>query len=142
MKRRMLHCAAIAAALLLSDGRVLADDPFPKDWKPDLSGVYDLLVKEIENAPQQRMNAVTGRIAELRDAELAIVYLRLYSSLGEKGRKQLKAQQSKWIKARGQAVEELGPHGSSRGSIAPMEDNQLFTDLTEKRIKELRRRSK
>ena len=88
------------------------------------------------------MNAVTGRIAELRDAELAIVYLRLYSSLGEKGRKQLKAQQSKWIKARGQAVEELGPHGSSRGSIAPMEDNQLFTDLTEKRIKELRRRSK
>jgi len=139
---KQLYCVAMAAALLLSAGGVFAADPFPKGWKPDLSAVNDLLVKELENAPQQRMNAVSGRIAELRDAELAIAYLRLYSSLGEKGRTQLKAEQSKWIKTRDQAVEELGPHDSSRGSIAPMEDNQLFTDLTEKRIKELRRRSK
>ncbi len=143
--KRIHYGAAIAAALLFCAGRAVADaeDPFPKDWKPNLDLVARSIERDLEqSAGQQEMNLLSGLLAEVKDAELAIVYLRLYSSLGEKGRRRLKAEQTKWIRKRDKAMEDLGPHDSSRGSIAPLEDNQLFVDLTEKRIKELRRRTK
>jgi uncharacterized protein YecT (DUF1311 family) len=142
MKRSMLSGVVIVAGLLLPV-RTFADDALPKDWKPNLDLVARSIEKDLEQSTaQQEMNLLSGLLAQVKDAELAVAYLRLYSSLGDKKRKQLKAEQSKWLKKRDQAVEELGPHGSSRGSMAPMEDNHLFIDLTEKRIKELRRRSK
>jgi len=142
MTRRMLSGAVIVVGFFLPV-RAFADDALPKDWKPHLDLVARSIEKDLgKSTVQQEMNLLSGLLAEVKDAELLIAYLRLYSSLGGKGRKQLKAEQSKWIKARDVAVAELGPHDSSRGSIAPMEDNQLFVNLTEKRIKELRQRLK
>ena len=100
MKRRMLSGVVIVAGLLLPV-RTFADDAFPKDWKPNLDLVARSIEKDLEQSTaQQEMNLLSGLLAQVKDAELAIVYLRLYSSLGEKKRKQLKAEQSKWLKKR------------------------------------------
>ncbi len=128
-------------ALLLSQFQVSGKDPFPKDWRPGLDLVAHSIANDLEKASaQQEMNLLSGLLAEAKDAELAIVYLRLYVELSKTRRARLKAEQTAWLKKREHAVEETTPKDGTRGSIAPLEENERAIEMTEKRIKELKER--
>jgi uncharacterized protein YecT (DUF1311 family) len=116
------------------------EHPLPSEWKPDLSLVEDVVTRHYEHGGQQGFNLQTGRIYEIRDFELALIYLQLYGVLSPKAQHGLKAEQAKWLKYRDNEVDKVTPKDSERGTIAPMEENDLATKITEERIKELKAR--
>ena len=124
--------------LLLSTSFSIAGDPLPKGWSPSLDGARDLLEAELEDAPQQGMNQITGALGAIADAELAIVYLRLYANLSPAEQKQLQAEQRRWLKLRDKAAEDSIE--SDGGSLAATEANLGYTEFTKKRIAELQKR--
>ena len=125
-------------ALLLAIRLAVAGDPLPKGWSPSLDAAREWLEGDLDNAPQQGMNRITGALGELADAELAIVFLRLYANLPVAEQKKLQAEQRRWLKLRNKAAEDaVESHG---GSLAPTEANLGFTAFTRKRIAELQKR--
>ena len=127
-------------ALLSTISLGFAREPLPKEWSPSLESAREWLEAELENAPQMGMNRITGALGALADAELAIVYLRLYANLSPAEQTKLQAEQQRWLKLRDKAAEDaVDSHG---GSLAPTEANLGFTEFTRKRIAELQNRLK
>lgn len=124
--------------LILAASHLFGGDPLPKDWSLSVESAREWLEADLKGAGQQGMNRITAALADLADAELAIVYLRLYDVLGTVGKKELRFEQAAWLKAREKAAEDaVESHG---GSLAPMEANLGFTDFTKKRLVELNKR--
>lgn len=113
----------------------------PEDWLPALSPSIKAALNQLRAANSQaEMNSLSRQVAEMTDAQLFIVYTRLYERLSAKERVALVAEQTKWLKARTKAahdgVETTG------GSLAPLEANNAEVTFTEKRLVELRTRLK
>ena len=120
-----------------------AEEALPKGWKPDIDYVIEATETELERSTaQQEMNQLTGRLAELKDIKLAIVYLQLYAEMKKDDRATLKLEQGRWLKNRERVMAEARVGPSERGSIAPMEENLLYIKTTETRTEELRARQK
>jgi uncharacterized protein YecT (DUF1311 family) len=86
------------------------------------------------------MNSLSRQVAEMTDAQLFIVYTRLYELLSTKERATLVAEQSKWLKARAKAAH--AGIESTGGSLAALEANNAEVTFSEKRLVELRERLK
>ena len=143
MKKKVLYYVAILTALLLCTARTFADDPLPKGWKPNLDLVAHSIKNDLEKSnAQQEMNLLSGLLAEVKDAELAIVYLHLYAALSRGKRAKLKAEQTAWLEKREREVKETTPADGTRGTIAPLEENEAFLKATEVRTRELQARLK
>jgi uncharacterized protein YecT (DUF1311 family) len=131
-------------ALLLSlplTAMAAEKNPFPEGWTPGLESLQADLEDQLQSAnAQQEMNRVSGQIVELKDARLALVYLRLYSALPERERGKLKAEQKTWLAFREKNVAEQTPPPDERGSITPLEENEAFIKATDVRIKVLENR--
>jgi uncharacterized protein YecT (DUF1311 family) len=111
----------------------------PREWRPDFTAASEWLEKDlIETEAQQGMNQLSRCLADLKDAELFTLYVRLYETLGQAQRQSLIEEQKKWLSARrkaaGNAVESEG------GSLAPYEANAAEMKFTERRIAELTKR--
>jgi uncharacterized protein YecT (DUF1311 family) len=120
-----------------------AEEPLPKGWKPNIDYLIETTETELERSTaQQEMNQLTGRLAELKDIKLAIVYLKLYAEMTKDERATLKLEQGRWLKSRERVMEEARVDPSERGSIAPMEENLLYIKTTEARTEELLARDK
>jgi uncharacterized protein YecT (DUF1311 family) len=109
----------------------------PPRWDPDPFLTIDYLERQLSNAPgQQEMNQLSAKIAELKDAQLLIVYVRLMERLGLEQRKALLLEQRNWLDKRekhvAKSVKSVG------GTTAPLEANRANIEFTEKRISELR----
>ena len=126
--------------ITISDVLAGPADPLPGEWKPDLRLVEEVVTRFYENGGQQGLNLRTGRVFEIRDAELAILYLRLYCILPSKEQALLRNEQAKWLKYRAAEVDKVAPNDESRGTIAPMEENDRAIELTEARLKVLQAR--
>ncbi|MGI8435556.1 MAG: lysozyme inhibitor LprI family protein [Chthoniobacterales bacterium] len=113
----------------------------PPDWLPALHPSIENALEQLKDAnAQQEMNRLSRQIAEMRDAQLYIAYVRLYQKLGTKERAALLTEQTKWLKARVKAAKaEVESEG---GSLAALEANNAEVTFTEKRLKELRDRYK
>ena len=132
---------AICALLLVSQFDVRGKDLLPKDWRADLDLVARSIEKDLEQSKaQQEMNLLSGLLAKVRDAELEIAYLHLYAALSKAGRAKLRAEQTIWLKKRERAVEDTTPKDGTRGTIAPLEENETFLKVTEARTRELQAR--
>jgi uncharacterized protein YecT (DUF1311 family) len=115
----------------------------PPDWQPSLSEVVANCKAELEpkngHAPSQReLNDMSSRLAEIYDAELFVTYIRLLDTLDSKQRQKLFHEQKQWLHDR--ATKAAGQMQSKGGSLEPLEYSSAFSDLTEKRIAELRSR--
>ena len=130
----------VLCLIVVTDALAGPADPLPGEWKPDLRLVEDVVTRFYENGGQQGFNLRTGRVFEIRDAELAILYLRLYSVLPSKEQARLRDEQAKWLKYRDGEVDKVAPKDESRGTIAPMEENDRAIELTEARLKVLQAR--
>ena len=123
-----------------------ASEPvIPPHWQPSLTEVEMAFKTELESKKgaglaQQQLNELTARLSEVYDAELFIVYMQLFAKLGPEGRRQLFAEQQQWLRKR--AAQADAQVQSKGGSLATLEYNGAFNELTNKRIAELRQRLK
>jgi uncharacterized protein YecT (DUF1311 family) len=138
----VLAVATIGSLALILGAR--AEEALPKGWKPEIDYVIEATETELERSTaQQEMNLLTGRLAELKDIKLAIVYLQFYAALTKDERAALKIEQGRWLKKRERVMEEAARvDPSERGSIAPMEENLVYIKTTETRTEELLARHK
>jgi uncharacterized protein YecT (DUF1311 family) len=114
----------------------------PADWSPFLLQAIDYLEQELESGQhgQQGANRTSADIGWLYDAWLLELYIRLYERLPVAQREQLLLEQTEWLaqrEARAEAAVES--HG---GSLAPLEYNMKFIDITKERIAQLEGRLK
>lgn len=113
----------------------------PADWIPALAPSIKSALGDLKEAnSQMEMNLRSRQVADMTDAQLFIVYVRLYEGLPQKERDALVAEQAKWLKARAKAAQD-GVE-SEGGSLAPLEANNAELTFTEKRLAELRARLK
>jgi uncharacterized protein YecT (DUF1311 family) len=115
----------------------------PPDWQPSLSAVVETCKAELQrkdgHAPSQReLNDISSRLAEIYDAELFVTYIRLLDTLDSIQRQKLFQEQQQWLHDRATKAEHQVQ--SKGGSLEALEYSGAFSDLTEKRITELRRR--
>ena len=127
----------IAVSLARGDDRRLPITP--KQWRPDVAAAIEWLEQDLqETKAQQGMNRLSRRIADLKDAQLFAVYIRLAEYLSVADRQKLCQEQEHWLLAREKYAEEhVESHG---GSLAPLEANNAEIEFTEKRIAELTKR--
>jgi hypothetical protein len=113
---KVIHISGLAlASIQLCAAR--PEDPLPPGWIPDLRLVEEVVTRFYENGGQQGFNLRTGRVLEIRDVELALVYLQLYAVLPATAQRKLKDEQIKWLRYRDDEVEKITPKDASRGTI-------------------------
>ena len=84
------------------------------------------------------MNQLSRCLADLKDAELLTIYVRLYETLTPPEQRSLLQEQTKWLSKRRKAAE--NGIESEGGSLAPTEANMAEMKFTQKRIAELNKR--
>jgi len=128
---------SIAAASIVSAQS--NSEVVPKKWQPDLTAAIDWSASDLKDATaQMQMNSLSRNIAEMKDAQLFVIYVRLYQRLDSREREQLFAEQTKWLQARTKAAQK--GIESEGGSLAGLESNTAEAEFTDKRIQELRGR--
>lgn len=109
----------------------------PPDWSPYLDQAIDFLNAELE-APhrgQQGMNRISADLGFLYDAKLLELYVRIFERLAPDQRQQFRAEQQNWLETRNdQSQAAVESHG---GTLAPLEYNSKFIELTQQRFNEL-----
>jgi uncharacterized protein YecT (DUF1311 family) len=136
---RLLCCALLSLFLIAHSLRAESTSIIPVKWQPDLSAAIDRSAADLKDTTaQMQMNTLSRQIADMKDAQLFVLYIRLYERVSAKEREQLMAEQTKWLKARTKAAREAIQ--SEGGSLAPLESNTGEADFTNKRISELTRR--
>ena len=139
--RTSLFLAAVLAFFVGTQALTAQTKIIPEDWLPALSPSIKSALNQLREAnSQSEMNSLSRQVAEMTDAQLFIVYTRLYERLSVKERATLVAEQTKWLKARSKAAH--AGIESTGGSLAPLEANNAEVTFTEKRLGELRARLK
>ena len=113
-----------------------------EDWEPYLDSAVDLIYSTLEDGfiSQAKMNHVSRNVASISDAQLFVVYTKLFQSLKPADQIDLYREQEVWINQRISYSEScIESHG---GSLAPLEYNEAFVEFTKKRINELTGRLK
>jgi uncharacterized protein YecT (DUF1311 family) len=141
---------ALVMVILLSTEPVLAQQApaqpgrnsiVPPSWRPSLDDSIDWLDAQqaTQNSPPQSvLNRFARAQAELRDAQLFVIYIQLMQVLDPLGRARLLREQEEWLNRRSrQAAAAVVSRG---GTMAPAEYNAEYTRLTADRERELRRR--
>lgn len=113
----------------------------PEAWSPYLKQPFSLLEEFLEEAQaQQQMNRISADMGFLLDAELYILYLKIYYSLSPERAEAFRHEQEQWLRERKQYCEEsVESHG---GTLAPLEYGMAFVSRTQERIKEFEARVK
>lgn len=143
IRMRNLLILSISIFVLITTGpaRAQGSDIIPAKWLPPLAPSIESTIEQFKEATgQSEMNSLSRHIADMRDAQLFILYVRLYERLAQKERAKLRQEQTAWLKARAKAARDAVE--SQGGSLAPLEANNAEVTLTEKRIVELRARLK
>jgi uncharacterized protein YecT (DUF1311 family) len=126
--------ASMAAGPEVNGGRI-----FPPQWQPEFSAAIDDLETALHDANGQgEMNRLSRQIADLRDAELFVLYITLYEKSDAKARAALFREQAAWLKQREKHA--AGAVESEGGSLAPLEANVAEAAFTNERIQTLRKR--
>ncbi len=113
----------------------------PEEWLPALFPSIQFALQQLKEADSQAaMNSLSRQVAEMKDAQLYIAYVRLYQRLSTKEQTELFTEQAKWLKKRTKAAKDAVE--SEGGSLAALEANDAELDFTEQRLRELRKRLK
>ena len=113
----------------------------PETWAPALeqvSGYLEDSAKVEIKAPQQTLNQNSQNLADIRDAQLFILYIELMQRLDARGQAELFKEQKRWL---GKRVEYAQSAVVSKGgSLAPLEYNGAYKKYTEDRLLQLQKR--
>lgn len=108
------------------------------DWQPYFGPVIDHLMQEINagRRGQAGMNWMSASIGELLDAELYLLTMRALTKVSPSDKSRLLREHFEWRETR--FLESQGAVESHGGSLAKLEFNIKFNELTEGRIKVIR----
>jgi uncharacterized protein YecT (DUF1311 family) len=116
------------------------NEPGPKGWQPDLQGAFDWFEGDSGDGPITAiLRNREGQFA-VRDAELALVYLKLWARLSEKEQQKLKAEQTEWLATRTKNAAAAGEKGYPDETLAALRSLGVSTKMTEQRLAEFRKR--
>ena len=144
LQKRHLEVYAGKPPLGPTEGQLqpAAQPILPPDWSPYLIQAIDYLEQELEawQHGQQGANGTSADIGWLYDARLLELYVRLFERLPVAQRDQLRAEQTERLAQRvNQSETAVESHG---GTLAPLEYNLKFIDVTKERIAQLEARLK
>lgn len=134
IKIRILKAATVFM-VATSDSK--AERIVPLDWMPSLDTIEEAFPLDGKR-PQQELNRNSQQLAEIKDAQLFILYVRLANELRPSSRDAFRKEQEKWLRDRQNAVEAAVE--SPAGSLAALERSSTFRKLTEQRIQRLAER--
>lgn len=132
--------AVITALIVLNTANAATTcDLIPGQWQPTLDQVKAKLVESLSiSNGQQALNEVSQNTADLSDAQLFIVYVRLLQSLDQKKRSILYTEQQRWLEQR--ELKAKAATTSTGGSLGNLEFTGAYKKITESRLKELQKR--
>ena len=147
--KRLFLCMVIGGffLVLLSSPTFARDRPpgfntvVPESWTPSLDQLKETLKassKTESQASQQAMNLTSQNLADVCDAQLFILYVKLMQTLDERGRIKLFGEQKRWLDKRAESAS--ASVTSKGGSLAPLEYSAEFSKITEERLVELQKR--
>ena len=113
----------------------------PESWTPSLDQLKETLKassKSDSQASQQTMNLTSQNLADVCDAQLFILYVKLMQTLDERERIKLFEEQKRWLDKRAEPAS--ASVTSKGGSLAPLEYSAKFSKITEERLVELQKR--
>jgi len=113
----------------------------PENWHPSLEQVreqIDSLANQTAPASQQQLSQSSQNMADVADAQLFISYIQLMQRLDQQQRSDLFKEQQAWLETRIQQAS--AAIISKGGSLAPLEYNDAFIEITEARLKDLQQR--
>lgn len=134
-------CGFAGVWMLLACSQSQPDLWVPENWKPSLEQVreqVDSLAKLTAPASQQQLSQTSQNMADIADAQLFISYIQLMQRLDQQQRAVLFKEQQAWLEARIQQASTAII--SKGGSLAPLEYNDAFIEITEARLKDLQQR--
>lgn len=150
IKTRQTLASMTLSCLLggLSPAPVLAQNPstqcpqmVPQSWLPSLDQVAESIEESANtdmHASQQALNRIGQNLADLRDAQLFIVYMKLMQHLDAVMQANLYKEQERWLKQRKEKAQ--ASVVSQGGTLASLEYSDTFREITEERLKELQAR--
>ena len=152
MKKISLSIAAVKSILVAglsclllwaapSRGAAEGAELVPESWVPSLGEVARSVEESLEReggVPQQFANQASQNLADIRDAELFIAYVRLVRILDPRSRTALARDQKAWLRQR--EAEARKAVVSTGGSLAALEYSDAFRRITEKRLADLKAR--
>lgn len=135
---KQLLLAGVALLCLTTGSRAQSEGAIlPAKWRPELTEMVEQTESALANAETQtQMNGLSRNLADLKDAQLFVLYVQLYEKLlPAKGREALAAEQARWLKARTRAAKSAVE--SEGGSMAALEANGAEAAYTDKRLRDL-----
>jgi len=113
----------------------------PDTWVPSLDQVRSYVEEKSStetNASQQLLTQTSQNLADLRDAQLFITYVRLMQTLDVNGQGALFEEQKRWLDKRVAAAR--ASVTSPGGTLGPLEYSGAFAKITDARLAELQQR--
>ncbi len=113
----------------------------PESWNPALDQVAQAIEESSKGdrkASQQVLNRMSQNLADIRDAQLFIVYIRLFQVLDNQEQTNLFDEQRRWLNQRGEKAR--ASVVSKGGTLASLEYSDVFRQFTEERLAELKAR--
>ena len=130
-----------ALTLPLSASAAGKSEIAPEEWLPALFPSIQFALQQLKEADSQAaMNSLSRQVAEMKDAQLYIAYVRLYQRLNTTEQAKLFTEQTKWLQQRTKAAKDSVE--SEGGSLAALEASNAELEFTEQRLSELRKRLK
>lgn len=124
--------------LLFPQSRLSAKEkPLPQSWHINLAPVVETFAAPLADASPPQRNLLTALQAEVREAELALGYLELWTQLKQREQVQLTREQTEWLAMRAAPSPQVG--GDADASD-PTSANLAKIRWTEKRTAALRKR--
>ncbi|MGR9044921.1 MAG: lysozyme inhibitor LprI family protein [Gammaproteobacteria bacterium] len=141
--RAKQRAALIAIGLILTGCYPNKEPPVlaPASWQPSLEQVREFIAGMPEHPAsldQLSLSTISQNLADIRDAQLYIAYIRLLLLLDDTERRALAREQQNWLLEREKAARKAVV--SKGGSLAPLEYNEVFIRMTEARLSELEKR--
>jgi uncharacterized protein YecT (DUF1311 family) len=137
----LLLAALIPTPAFTQETRPERCELVPETWVPSLDQVWEYVEEKSKsetNSSQKVLTQASVNLADLRDAQLFIAYVRLMQTLDVKEQDELFEEQKHWLSKRAEAA---GASVASKGgTLELLEYSDAFAKITEQRLAELRRR--
>lgn len=132
----------VAMSLLLRGMAYAEEGPLPKGWPANLQPLVELFASESSAVSPREASYLATLQADIREAELILVYFDLTTRLSSQEQARLTSEQSLWQTSQSRCNTETSGESENDGHIAQRLCTLGYIKRIEERISELRRRLK
>jgi uncharacterized protein YecT (DUF1311 family) len=135
-------CSVASVIAVVACSQLQTEYWIPENWSPSLAQVTEHLgsIDKTGSSNQLDLSQTSQLLADSADAQLFISYVQLMHHLDQQQRSALYKEQQAWLATRTQLSN--AAVASKGGSLAPLEYNSAFLEITEARLKDIQQRDK